>query len=58
LWTGESGILTILVLIIAALIINRRPWAMLRQPPRTAPFDAPFTSLQATQDAVIPQKSA
>lgn len=32
LWTGESGILTMLGLIIAALIINRRPWAMLRQP--------------------------
>lgn len=35
LWTGESGILTMLVLIIAALIINRRPWAMLRQPPES-----------------------
>lgn len=35
LWTGESGILTMLVLIIAALIINRRPWAMLRQTPES-----------------------
>jgi membrane protease YdiL (CAAX protease family) len=35
LWTGESGILTMLALIIAALIINRRPWAMLRQTPES-----------------------
>jgi uncharacterized protein len=58
LWTGESGILTVLALVIAALIIARRPWALLRQPPRTAPFDTPFASLQATQDAVMPQKSS
>ena len=35
LWTGESGLLTMLVLIIAALILNRRPWAMLRQTPES-----------------------
>ena len=35
LWTGESGILTVTTLAIAALIIARRPWAMLRQPPES-----------------------
>jgi len=34
LWTGESGILTVLALVAAALIVARRPWALLRQPPR------------------------
>jgi membrane protease YdiL (CAAX protease family) len=58
LWTGESGILTMLALVIAALIIAGRPWTMLRQPPQTAFFDTPFASFQATQDAVIPQKSS
>jgi membrane protease YdiL (CAAX protease family) len=34
LWTGESGILTELVLIVAALIVARRARLLLRQPPR------------------------
>jgi membrane protease YdiL (CAAX protease family) len=38
LWTGESGILTLVTLGVVALIIARRPWALLRQPPRS---DAP-----------------
>jgi membrane protease YdiL (CAAX protease family) len=33
-WTGESGILTLLTLVVVALIVSRRPWRMLRQPPR------------------------
>ena len=33
-WTGESGILTLSVLVVVALIVARRPWALLRQPPR------------------------
>jgi uncharacterized protein len=33
LWTGESGILTVLALVVAALIVAR-PRALLRQPPR------------------------
>ncbi len=34
LWTGESGILTVVTLVVVALIVARRPWALLRQPPR------------------------
>ena len=33
LWTGESGLLTLVVLVVIALIVARRPWRMLRQPP-------------------------
>ena len=36
LWTGESGILTELVVIGVALIVVRRSWRMLRQPRRGA----------------------
>lgn len=33
LWTGESGILTMLVLIGVTLIVTWRPWTLLYQPP-------------------------
>jgi hypothetical protein len=38
LWTGESGILVVLTLLLATMIVVRWPWLMLRQPPRR---DAP-----------------
>jgi membrane protease YdiL (CAAX protease family) len=31
LWTGESGILVVLTLVLATIIVVRRPWPMLRQ---------------------------
>jgi len=34
LWVGESGILTALTLILAALIFSRGSWTILREPPR------------------------
>jgi membrane protease YdiL (CAAX protease family) len=43
LWTGESGLLVSLCLLVAALLLARRPWAMLRQPtphPRTQRAEA------------------
>lgn len=36
LWTGESGILVVLALVLATIMVARRPWPMLRQPPRIA----------------------
>ncbi len=38
LWTGESGMLVVLTLVLATIIVARQPWPLLRQPPRT---DAP-----------------
>ena len=38
LWTGESGILVVLTLVLATIIVARQPWPMLRQRLRT---DAP-----------------
>ena len=35
LWTGESGILVVLTLVLATIIVARWPRPMLRQPPRT-----------------------
>jgi membrane protease YdiL (CAAX protease family) len=37
-WTVESGILVVLTLLLATIIVARRPWPMLRQRPRR---DAP-----------------
>jgi len=34
LWVGESGILTVLTLILAAVIFSRGSWTILREPPR------------------------
>jgi membrane protease YdiL (CAAX protease family) len=34
LWTGESGLLVMLSLVVAAFLLARRPWATLRQPAR------------------------
>jgi uncharacterized protein len=33
LWIGESGILVVLTLVLATIMVARRPWPMLRQPP-------------------------
>jgi uncharacterized protein len=32
LWTGESGVLVSLTLVVVAILLARRPWTMLRQP--------------------------
>jgi uncharacterized protein len=34
LWVGESGILTALTLVLAAVIFSRGRWTILREPPR------------------------
>jgi hypothetical protein len=34
LWVGESGVLTALTLVIAAVIFSRGRWTILREPPR------------------------
>ena len=41
LWTGESGILVVLMLLLATLIVVWRPALVLRQP---QPKDAPRTT--------------
>ena len=34
LWVGESGILTALTLVLAAVIFSRGRWTILREPPK------------------------
>jgi membrane protein YdbS with pleckstrin-like domain len=34
LWVGESGVITALVLVLAAVIYSRGRWTILREPPR------------------------
>ena len=42
LWVGESGILTTLALLIAAVVFSRGQWKILREPPRRV--EAPITA--------------
>jgi hypothetical protein len=34
LWAGESGVITALVLVVAAVVYSRGRWTVLREPPR------------------------
>lgn len=36
LWVGESGVLTALVLVVAAVVFSRGQWTILREPPKGA----------------------
>jgi uncharacterized protein len=47
LWVGESGILTALTLILAAVIFSRGHWTILREPPRREKASAQQEGVQA-----------
>ncbi len=37
LWVGETGLLTVLVLVVATVIYSRGRWTSLREPPKREP---------------------
>ena len=47
LWVGESGILTTLTLVLAAVICSRGQWTMLREPPKRGKAPAHQLGVQA-----------
>jgi hypothetical protein len=47
LWVGESGILTALTLVLAAVIFSRGRWTILREPPKREKTSAQQEGTQA-----------
>src|SRR3712207_8890528 len=50
LWVGESGVLTALALVLAAVVFSRGRWSVLREPPKREKASVQRENVQAQPD--------
>jgi hypothetical protein len=59
LWTGESGILTVIVLVVVAVIVSRGSWTYIRSlPGRGVPLTEALSQAHSPQPAPPPAAPA